>query len=108
MRSIKWLTGSGLNSCGKGCRGRFPVGLVLEATAAAAREALVTSLIPISETAFIPIDVLLLLGDNGDGRCTAETEFRSLLGESGAESNRCRTLVEGGGVTERSTNSSPW
>jgi hypothetical protein len=56
----------------------------------------------------MPNDVLLLLGDNGDGRWTAETEFRSLLGESGAESNRCRTLVFGGGVTERSKNSSPW
>ena len=56
----------------------------------------------------MPNDVLLLLGDNGDGRWTAETEFRSLLGESGAESNRCRTLVFGGGVTERSINSSPW
>jgi len=57
----------------------------------------------------MPNDVLLLLGDNGDCRCTtAEIEFRSLLGESGAESSRCRTLVAGGGVTERSTNSSPW
>ena len=57
----------------------------------------------------MPSDVLLLLGDSGDGCCiTAEIEFRSLLGESGAESNRCRTLVAGGGVTERSTNSSPW
>lgn len=108
MRSARWLTNSGLNSCGRGCRGRFPVGLVLEAAAVAAREALVTSLTPISDTVFIPNEVLLLLGDNGDGRCTAETEFRSLLGESGAESNRCRTLVAGGGVTERSTNSSPW
>lgn len=83
------------------------MGLVLEA-AAVAREALVTSLTPVFETVFIPNEVLLLLGDNGDGRCTAETEFRSLLGESGAESSRCRTLVAGGGVTERSTNSSPW
>lgn len=74
----------------------------------AARAAFVTSLTPISETAFTPNDDLLLLGDNGDDRCTAETEFRSLLGESGAESNRCRTLVTGGGVTERSTNSSSW
>ena len=56
----------------------------------------------------MPNDVLLLLGDNGDCRCTAEIEFRSLLGESGAESNRCRTLVAGGGVTERSTSSSSW
>lgn len=100
-------TVSCINSCGKGCRDRFPVGLVLEA-ATAARAAFVTSLTPASETEFMPIDVLLLLGDNGDGRCTAEMEFRSLLGESGAESSRCRTLVEGGGVTERSTNSSPW
>lgn len=78
------------------------MGLVLE-EATAARAAFVTS-----ETAFMPNDVLLLLGDSGDGRCTAEIEFRSLLGESGAESSRCRTLVLGGGVTERSTNSSPW
>lgn len=56
----------------------------------------------------MPNDVLLLLGDNGDGRCIVEIEFRSLLGESGAESNRCRTLVTGGGVTLRSTNSSSW
>lgn len=56
----------------------------------------------------MPIDVLLLLGDNGEGRCTAEMEFRSLLGESGAESNRCRTRAGGGGVTLRSMNSSPW
>ena len=55
----------------------------------------------------MPNDVLLLLGDSGDDRCTVEIEFRSLLGESGAESNRCRTLVTGGGVTERSTSSSP-
>ena len=107
IQSKKRLTESCLNSCGKGCRGFLPVGLVLE-EATAARAAFVTSLTPISETAFVPTDVLLLRGDSGDGRCTAETEFRSLLGESGAESNRCRTLVAGGGVTERSTNSSPW
>lgn len=98
-------TESCLNSVGKGCRGRLPVGLVLEA-ATAARAAFVASLTPISEMAFTPNDILLLLGDNGDGRCTVEIEFRSLLGESGAESNRCRTLVTGGGVTERSMNSS--
>lgn len=57
---------------------------------------------------FVPNDVLLLLGDKGDDRCTADIEFRSLLGESGAESNRSRTLGGGGGVTERSTKSSPW
>ena len=56
----------------------------------------------------MPDNVRLLLGDSGDGRCVAEIEFRSLLGESGAESSRCRTLVEGGGVTERSMNWSPW
>lgn len=56
----------------------------------------------------MPNEVLLLLGDNGEGRWTAEMEFRSLLGESGAESNRCLTLAAGGGVTVRSINSSPW
>jgi len=100
-------TESCLNSCGKGCRDRLPVGLVREA-ATAAKAAFVASLTPISETAFIPRDILLLLGDSGDGRCTVEIEFRSLLGESGAESNRCRTLVAGGGVTVRSMNSSSW
>ena len=83
------------------------MGLVLE-EAMAARAAFVTSLTPASETEFMPNDVRLLLGDSGDGRCVAEMEFRSLLGESGAESSRCRTLEEGGGVTERSMNSSPW
>ena len=73
----------------------------------AASPAFVTSLAPTSEPAFMPNDVLLLFGDNGDGRCTVETEFRSSLGESGAESDRCRILVAGGEVTERSTNSSP-
>lgn len=82
------------------------MGLVLEEVTAA-RAAFVTSLTPTSETEVVPIAVLLLLGDSGDGRCTAEIEFRSLLGESGAESSRCRTLVDGGGVTERSMNSSP-
>ena len=95
-------TESCINSCGKGCRDRLPVGLVLEEVTAASA-ALVTSLTPKSV-----IDVLLLLGDSGDGRCTAEMEFLSLLGESGADSNRCRILVAGGGVTERSTSSSPW
>lgn len=94
-------TESCLNSCGKGCRDRLPVGLVLE-EAIAARAAFVASLTPTSES--IPGDVLLFLGDNGDGRCTAEIEFRSLLGESGAESSRCRTLVAGGGVIECSMN----
>lgn len=96
-----------LNSCGSGCRGRFPVGLVLD-EATAARAAFVASLTEASELGFMPIDVLLLLGDNGEGRCTAEMEFRSLLGESGAESNRCRTRAGGGGVTLRSMKSSPW
>ena len=100
-------TGSCLNSCGKGCRDRVAVGLVLE-EATEARAALVASLTEESEMLFMPNDVLLLLGDNGDDLCTAEIEFRSLLGESGAESNRCRTLVVGGGVTERSMYSSPW
>jgi hypothetical protein len=74
--------------------------------ATAARAAFVASLTEASDVEFI--DVLLLLGDNGDSRCTAEMEFRSLLGESGAERSLCRTLAFGGGVTERSMNSSPW
>lgn len=57
-----------LNSSGKGCRGRLPVGLVLEELTAA-RAAVVASLTPASETEFALTDVvLLLLGDNGDGR----------------------------------------
>ena len=41
----------------------------------------------------MPNDVRLLLRDNGEGRWTAEMEFQSLLGESGAESIRCQTLT---------------
>ena len=100
-------TDSCLNSCGKGCRDRLPVGLLLE-EATAARAAFVASRTPASEVGFMLNDVLLLLGDSGDGRGTADIEFRSLLGESGAESSRCRTLVFGGGVTERSMKPSPW
>ena len=42
-------------------------------------------------------------------RWTADVELRSLLGESGVKSNRCRTVTVavGGGVTVRSINSSP-
>lgn len=82
VRSTQIPTESCPNSCSKGCYGCCLVGLVSEEVAAA-RAGFVTSLPSISETAFVPNGVLLLLGGSYDSRYIAEIEFQSFLGEPG-------------------------